>query len=220
MNPKVLHLAVIRAGRTAWDEAGRLSGSTDLPLSPEGEAEAQRVAELLAKHRVVSLICGPDEASRQTAAILAAEAGCKSKVVKDLAEPDMGLWEGVLHADLEERCPTIFRQWKDDPPSVSAPEGERVGEAAERIGEALRRAIARYGERAAEKSKGEDARPPLIAVVTRPIAFGLLRCRLRGLPSRDLHAPAPGIEAGVGVDVIELRQSELARLQEPSRATA
>lgn len=160
----------IEAGPTAWDESGRITGSCDLPLAAAGLARAQAEAKELAGAKLAAVITGPDEACRQTAEVVvgASDPASKPKVklIAGLGEVCLGLWEGMRQDQLAEKCPTAYRQWREDPESVVVPEGETLEEAQGRVVQALGSALGRVG--------GEGA----VAVVLRPMALALIRCWL------------------------------------------
>src|SRR5690349_826181 len=91
-----IRVLLLRTGQTAWDEAGRICGATDVPLTSDGlEAARQQAASLTGEH-VSTILCGPDEASVATAQELAKTIGGKIKPVDGLGEVNLGLWEGLL----------------------------------------------------------------------------------------------------------------------------
>lgn len=181
-----IRLFVARCGATEWDEAGRLQGATDLPLSETGraalDAEIAGLSKATVGAEISQVLCAADEGSEQTARLLAKRVGGKVKVLPGVAEMNLGLWEGMLRSDFEERYPRAWRQWREDPASVVAPQGESLVEARARIIGALASQI--------ERLKGGTAS----AVVVRPIAFGLVRCWLGERPTKELWALSRGEE--------------------------
>lgn len=165
-----LTFVLVPAGSTAWEASGRVTGGADLPLCPEGRAQASRSAEDLSARSVSLVLHAGDDASAETATLIASAAGCKTRAIDGLAEMSLGLWEGLAAEEFAEKFPTASKQWQDDPASVVPPEGETLALADERIVASLARAL--------EKSKASGA----IAVVLRPVALGLVRCWLKGLP--------------------------------------
>jgi broad specificity phosphatase PhoE len=123
--------------------------------------------------------------------------------VKALSEIDMGLWGGLRGDDLHERFSKAWRQWRDDPASVTPPGGEPAREAEVRIFAAMAKAF--------EKGNGKT-----IGVVLRPIAHALATCWLRrearteaasrlhddepvvrvSLPRKGLETLTSGLKAG------------------------
>lgn len=181
-----IRLLLVRSGATEWDEAGRVQGSTDLPMCESGRGVCVQGLKDFAmgegwKPGVAAH--GPDEASAQTAGMLSRMTGARKREVEELREMDLGLWEGQLDDQLEERYPSAYGQWREDPSSVQPPDGERLGEVEAR----LLRALDRIAEKAAK---------PVVAVVLRPIVFGMAACLLKGEPVSGLWEYAEG-EAGV-----------------------
>jgi len=167
-----IRLLLIRTGPTCWDGGGRLQGSCDLPLSDGGRAEVETLVRSLGRVSLASVVCAPDEASVATAKLVAGAGRripCKVLALPELADPHVGLWEGMRQADLEDRYPRAWGQFTEDVLSVTPPEGETIESLQARVMPALSRvaAKARAGAR--------------ICIVLRPLAMGILRCRLKGV---------------------------------------
>lgn len=162
--PSELDIVLIRAGATEWDDAGRLVGAADLPLSASGRADLTTTLAPIDEESFCSVLCGPDEASRATAELVAHRADAKVRVVDNLGEVDLGLWEGLLATDVEDRYPKAYKQWLENPAGVLIPEGEPLPECRERLVLALCKAL--------DKCKAGEGRP--VAVVLRPFAMALV----------------------------------------------
>jgi len=166
-----VRVALVACGLTEWEADDRVCGSADVPLCTRGQEEADTAARLLSDAPVGLVLHGPDEASEATAKAIARRQEARVRKAPGLAAMRLGLWEGLKRSEFEERYPKASKSWREDPARVSAPEGETLAEADERIVGELARAL--------ERSKaGETA----VAVVLRPIAFGLALCWLKGLP--------------------------------------
>ncbi len=172
-----IRVVLVRSGRTPWDDAGRIGGSSDLPLSPKGRATVLTEAGALTGAQVSVVVCSPDEASLESARILAKSVagpdGDEPRVrpVEELGNVCLGLWEGRTSSELEEKCPRTYRQWREAPTAVVVPEGETLEEAQDRITKALTRFL--------ERADGDGC----VAIVLRPLAMALVRC---WLDARDL----------------------------------
>ena len=169
-----LDILFFRSGPSDWDEAGRLQGRTDLPLSASAQAALpDTVSDLIGtgEGRVMPkwVLASPDEASVRLAEAFGARSGAKVRIVEGIAGLQCGLWEGRLRSELDERSPKAYRQWLADPVSASPPEGEPLPEAQHRVMGALARAFDKV------------AQGPVI-VVLRPNPMGLVRSTLEGLP--------------------------------------
>ncbi len=195
---------LIRCGATAWDAEGRVCGQAELPLTPAGRSAVLAGLGTLENLKLSTILCGSDEASVATAELVAGLAGCKVRPIQGLQEMSLGLWEGMLDSVLQEKCPRAYRQWIEDPASVTAPEGETASEAQERAVEALRAALAKV------KTEGQD-----VGIVMRPIVLGLVKCWLSGEPISRLWSiteDRPAIERMV------VPRSLLSRRREHIRA--
>jgi len=173
--PQQVRVLLFRTGETEWERAGRIGGAADVPLSIAGFEAVKRRLSTLGEARLSTVFCGPDEASLATAKELAAATGGKVKVVDELGEIHLGLWEGLLQTELEGKCPTTYRQWQENPGSVQAPEGESIDGAQERIKSALGRSL-----------KGAKTDNGAVAFVLRPLAMALVDCSVGGCSSRNV----------------------------------
>jgi broad specificity phosphatase PhoE len=193
---KPIALTLVRTGATSWERAGRLAGGVDVPLCPEAAAGCPGLADEAAKGSPTLILHAEDQASVATAKALAARTGARTRGVEDLSEINLGLWAGLTADALEERSPSIWRMWREDPTAVSVPEGEQVEAAAERVTSALVRALG--------KAKGETN----VAVVLRPMSFGMVKCWLDSMPMTMLWQ---AIEGGSPVERREIVKDALRR---------
>ena len=174
--PNQIHIILIRAGRTEWDSAGRVVGNADVPPCGETRAGLRDGLDELDGMKLAAVLAGADEASLCVAEIAAGLTNAKVRTLDDLAEIDLGLWQGLLTSQVVERYPRAWKQWRQDATSVTAPEGEGLSDAEDRIISCLARALEKI------KSDGE----PVVGVVLRPIAFGVARCWLKGRPLAEI----------------------------------
>jgi broad specificity phosphatase PhoE len=158
-------LILVPAAQTGWQAEGRLAGGLDLPLDELGHRQALAMGQAIAELNPTVLRCGPDQASRQTATIIAHEVGLRVRVLKNLREMNLGHWQGLTQDDLRDRFAKAFRQWRLDPLSIEPPEGESVSEAADRLVAEVRALARRHAS-------------DLIAVVVGRFACAILRARL------------------------------------------
>src|SRR5262245_57074263 len=114
-------LTLIRCGETTWDAQGRVHGSTDLPLSDAGRAAVMAEVQRLGGARSTIIHHPQDEAAADTARMFAM-AGEKLRDVAELADPNLGLLEGLTQQEFAERFRSRSKQWKDDPITLSPPE--------------------------------------------------------------------------------------------------
>ena len=125
-----------RHGETAWSRTGRHTGRTDMPLEPEGEAQAALLGARLSGFTFAEVWTSPRERARRTAEI----AGFHATVVEDLAEWNYGEFEGLRRAEIQ----GFAADW--DVFTDGAPGGESVEEAAARADRVVARLRAASGD--------------------------------------------------------------------------
>jgi broad specificity phosphatase PhoE len=107
-----------RHGATEWSRSGRHTGTTDLPLLPEGEEEASRMAPRLEGGAFRSVMTSPMQRARDTARL----AGFPDARVNDLLrEIDYGEYEGVTTEDIQRTRPQ-WELFRDGCPGGETPE--------------------------------------------------------------------------------------------------
>ena len=103
-----LELWLLRHGATAWATCGRHTGSTDLPLLPEGEAEARALAPWLAQVRFDAVLVSPLQRARRTCEL--AGLSDRAELCEALREWNYGAYEGITTAEIRRTIPnwTVF----------------------------------------------------------------------------------------------------------------
>jgi probable phosphoglycerate mutase len=91
-------ILVVRHGETAWSRDGRHTGRTDVPLTPEGQERASRLAPLLRDWHPALVLCSPLQRARRTAEL----AGLDPQSDRDLLEWDYGDYEGRTTPEIRE----------------------------------------------------------------------------------------------------------------------
>ncbi len=158
-------LILVSAAQTDWTAQGRLSGDVDVPLNEVGHQQALVDAQAVAGLHPGSVFCGPEQATQQTATILAGELKLKVRALKELREMDLGHWEGLTIDDFRERFAKVYRQWRLEPMSVEPPKGEAVSDVAARLTQGVRKSL-----------KKQDNGP--VAFVLGQFACAIARCEL------------------------------------------
>ncbi len=123
---------LIRHGETEWSLSGRHTGRTDLPLLPEGEAQARALRSRLADVPLVTVRCSPLLRARQTSEL--AGLGEGAEIDPDLAEWDYGDYEGLTTPEIREARPG-WELFADGAPGgeTAAAVGARVDRVIERV---------------------------------------------------------------------------------------
>jgi broad specificity phosphatase PhoE len=144
-------LVVIRSGATDYDLQGRIRGTLDIPLCAEGIADAERAAAKLATpsadgSTITAIYTSSAACAVETASIVGRALGLRPRIAAELENLDQGLWQGMLVEDLRRKQPRLYRQWQDNPWSVSPPEGELLEEACGRVEDALVKLLKRHAD--------------------------------------------------------------------------
>ena len=115
MNPKKIIL--VRHGVTAWNQQSRFQGSSDIPLSEEGEEQARRTGDRLASWHPDAIWCSPLGRAEKTAQLIAgaSEQAIEPEIHEELREMSFGYWEGLTMAEIKRRYPGEFEQWRNGP---------------------------------------------------------------------------------------------------------
>lgn len=119
-------LFLVRHGATVLSAEDRFAGATDVALSDEGRAQAERLAERLAGAELAAVYASPMNRTMETAAIIVG-AHALTPIPRDgLREINHGRWEGLRRNEVEAQFPEEYTAWEADP-FTFAPEGAESG---------------------------------------------------------------------------------------------
>ena len=125
--PEVL---LLRHGQTEWSVNGRHTGTTDVPLTEEGRAQARALRDRLAGRDFALVLTSPLGRARETCEL--AGLGAEAQVRDDLLEWNYGEYEGVTTAEIRRRD-SDWLLWRDGCPG---------GETAAQVGARVDRVVA------------------------------------------------------------------------------
>ena len=134
-------LWLLRHGATEWSRNGRHTGSTDIPLLPEGEEQARRLAPALAGRPFAAVLTSPLQRARRTCEL--AGLGDQARPCADLRDWDYGAYEGLTTAEIRQTVPT-WTLW-----SHGCPEGDTAETVQARCDAVIGQALAAAGDGAA-----------------------------------------------------------------------
>jgi broad specificity phosphatase PhoE len=126
-------LWLVRHGATEWSTTGRHTGRTDVPLTPEGEAQARALGALLDGRPFALVLSSPLQRALETCRL--AGYGDKVEATDDLREWDYGDYEGRTTTDIRTERPG-WVVWD------GVPNGETVDQVGERVQRVIERAAA------------------------------------------------------------------------------
>jgi probable phosphoglycerate mutase len=118
---------------------GRMAG---VSLGNEGRAQAQRVADRLARERIAAIHTSPLERARETAAPIGERLTLAPEVHEAINEIDMGEWSGRSFADLHED--SHWQSWNSARSVSRPPRGESMLQVQARVVDHLERVRANY----------------------------------------------------------------------------
>ncbi|WFD36111.1 thymidylate synthase [Malassezia cuniculi] len=128
---------VLRHGSTEWALNGRHTGRTDIPLLPEGHAQAHALAEQeIGKGRLIDpddlgmVLSSPRQRCLQTLAAFLGSV-CEPEIRDELREWDYGAYEGITSAEIHKTRPG-WDVFKHGAPSTPDSPGESPEEVAAR----------------------------------------------------------------------------------------
>jgi broad specificity phosphatase PhoE len=194
-----MNILLVRHGETAWNREGRYQGRTDIPLSPEGEAQVRALSVRLAHVPIAVAISSPLSRARRTAEVVLAGRDTTLELADGLLEISHGQWEGKLSSEVQLSHAEMFGAWRSHPDRdvPAGPGAETLGDVETRAWPVLAAACARLGPDDTALLVAHDA-------VNRALI-----CRLLGLPLSRVwmfrQAPATlNVISGPSLDELQL----------------
>ncbi len=127
-------LWLIRHGETAWTLSGQHTGRSDIPLTPRGIAQAERLGRRLAGKPFALVLSSPLSRALETCRLTGQLA--QAQIEEDLREWDYGAAEGRTSADIQKDMPG-WNIWTGGVPG---------GETLEQVGARADRVLARVSQ--------------------------------------------------------------------------
>jgi len=182
-------LVLVRHGETVWNLEGRLQGYLDSDLSPRGVAQAAALARRFKDFRLAALYSSDLGRAMETARMIAT--ACRLEVVPDprLRERNLGLFEGLTKAEIQERHPEVWSRYVSQGPDFIIPNGESARQRFERSIAALREIAERHQEQC-------------VGVVAHG---GTLNTAFRACTGMSLDAPKSFSLLNASINVVEYR---------------
>jgi probable phosphoglycerate mutase len=119
MANKILPVTYLaRHGETEWSREGRHTGLTDLPLTEQGERNAQRLRERLTGLLFAKVLTSPLQRARRTSEL--AGFGGVAEVDPDLVEWNYGDYEGIRTDEIRANQPG-WELFRDGCPNGESP---------------------------------------------------------------------------------------------------
>lgn len=160
---------LVRHGKIRLEDGQRCYiGQIDLPLSDEGERQAQRLQKMLDSAAIGAVYCSDLVRSQRTAEIIAGRNGAAVTALRFLREISLGQWEGFSFADIARRFPDEFKARGADIGYYRIPGGESFADCSLRVVAAFQEILG--------ASSGD------IAIVGHAGVNRVLLCHILGMP--------------------------------------
>ena len=171
-----MRLYLARHGDTGAIE--RYYGSTDIPLSPRGKEQAERLRDRLSGERIALVYSSDLQRALHTARVVASPHGQEPLPCPELREVDFGDYEGLTFSEIAQRDPQAHLSWRTS--GYRFPGGGSLEEVGQRV--------LAFSARLEAEKKGEGV---LVVAHSGPLRW--LLCHLLGLgPEGWWHIrPAP-----------------------------
>lgn len=166
---------LIRHGETEWNKIGKLQGSSDIDLLPEGIQQAHSLAEHAPFSAADAIYSSDLIRAVKTADILAEKFNLPVITNRGLRETSFGEWEGQFLSDLAKENPCGFEKFFTRPDLVKPPNGETFLQSQARIMNALDEIVA-------------DNEGKSIIVISHGAAIRLIICAALVIPIRKMWA--------------------------------
>lgn len=123
----ITRLYLIRHGATVLTAEDRFAGSTNVPLSDEGRAQAAALGRRLRSVPLSAIYASPMDRTMETASLIAEPHAGLQPIPRDgLREISHGHWEGLTREEMTAAYPAEAAAWDEDPYTF-APEGGETG---------------------------------------------------------------------------------------------
>lgn len=132
--PLYADVLLVRHGESEANRSGQLARrSWDPPLTQKGVLQSERLATQLITAPVHYIVTSPLLRARETVAPLSRIHHIQPITLDDLAEVDLGAWDGRRLKDLETANLPDFMAWRKDPEANPPPGGENIVSVGERV---------------------------------------------------------------------------------------
>jgi len=136
---------IVRHGETDHNKQGVLQGRLDVPLNELGHHQAKLLGSWLkTRFSIDHIYASPLVRALSTAQHIAAGQECKLKLVEDLQEIDVGLWQGKTSEQAEASHPELYLQLRTDPLYTRRPGGESYWDLSQRTSRCIEEIVSTH----------------------------------------------------------------------------
>jgi alpha-ribazole phosphatase len=141
-----IRLYVVRHGATVWNKETRYQGQTDVPLSEEGENQAEMIAGRFAKESITAVYSSPLKRAYDTALAIARPHELSVCCLEGMLEIGFGDWEGKAYTHVRQQYSEELRNWIHNPLENRIPNGEDLPALKLRVEKAIDQILSAHKE--------------------------------------------------------------------------
>lgn len=169
----MLSLYFVRHGQTEWNEAKRIQGRKDSPLTTKGLRDAKHLSDHLTHIDWTAIYSSPSKRTVKTAKIIKANHPKRILLKEDLLEMHLGKSEGETMENIKEQDPEFYHHYWEDPANFHNETGENFYD--------VKKRVERFLIDIEKKYKSGN-----ILVVTHGIVIKVLQLIINDLPMDEL----------------------------------
>ncbi|MFH2028103.1 MAG: histidine phosphatase family protein [Nanoarchaeota archaeon] len=139
----MLKLIIVRHGVTEWNKEGRLQGKKDIPLSKEGEEQADKLAKRLKDEKIDIIYSSPLKRAYKTAETINRYHKLEIKTEEGLKEISYGIFDGISKEEREkdDNLKKIWAERKKDLLNNKFEGGESFADLLKRVERSLKKIL-------------------------------------------------------------------------------
>lgn len=169
-----MKLYLIRHGQTDWNLRKKIQGSIDIELNETGLKQAEEMSSKFIEmnYKIDKIYCSKQKRALKTAEILSNHTNTDYYPVEGLEEINLGEWQGLSWAEVENKYPEEFNQWLQNRRYINPPKGESYEELLKRSLNAIHKII----------SENNDD----VAIVTHNAVIMCIQCFITNTPFEEM----------------------------------
>jgi probable phosphoglycerate mutase len=138
-------LLLTRHGHVQGIKPARFRGRAELPLTPTGLAQAERLGLRIARQwKPAAVYTSGLQRCIVTGSRIGAATGAPCSVAGGLMDIDYGTWQLRTHDEVRAEAPAAFALWHNAPQLMRFPKGESLQDLVSRAADALRAVLSRH----------------------------------------------------------------------------
>lgn len=134
-------IILTRHGQTASNAEERIMGWLDEELNQTGKEQAERLGKRLSNWKIDLFFSSPLSRALQTCEAIVQYHNTQLKIIEDLGEIRITLWEGLSWREVAERYPQEWEIWRKNPVLLDIKGVESLARLRKRIGGVLNNLI-------------------------------------------------------------------------------